>query len=563
MAPPVVATTALTRSFGSHRGIVDVDLRVERGEIFGFLGPNGAGKSTTIRILMGLYHASSGTSQVLGLDPRRDAVEVHRRTGYLPGELAVYPRLTGREILERLSSARGLRDTRYRDELVKRFGAEVDRPTQTLSKGNKQKLGIVLAFMHRPELLVLDEATSGLDPLLQQEFISLLRETAAEGRNVFLSSHDLDEVQRVVHRLAIIREGRIVVTDTVDGLRTRAPRTIELTFDRDTDTTALAQLDGVELDRTDPRSVRLTITGPVAPVLRAIAPLDPVDLLARPADLDELFLGYSPPTFRRPPVRADTALIDLRLRRRSMIWFTVGLAVYAFLIVAMYPSVKTDASPGALTTDNPTVAALLGVSGSLTAPNGWVNGNLYANFLPLMILLMTIGYGASALAGQSEDGSLGLVATLPISRRRLAAEKAGVLALLAVPLSVATMAIILLGRNYELSLPTGAVIGAALAVLVMGVDFGLIAMIVGVLTGSRGLALGLTSALAAASYLISSLAPVVGWAHTLRPASLFYWASGGHPLTDGPSTSAYVVLVLVGVTLFAAAVALIERLDIR
>jgi ABC-2 type transport system ATP-binding protein len=200
--------------------------------------------------------------------------------------------LTGREILDRFGSARGLRDTRYRDELIERFGAEVDRPTQTLSKGNKQKLGIVLAFMHRPELLVLDEPTSGLDPLLQQEFISLLRETAADGRTVFLSSHDLDEVQRVVHRLAIIREGRIVVTDTVDGLRRHAPRTIELDFDRDVDTTALTQLNGVEVTGSDPRRLHLRITGPVAPVLRAIAPLDPIDLLARPADLDELFLGY-------------------------------------------------------------------------------------------------------------------------------------------------------------------------------------------------------------------------------------------------------------------------------
>ena len=292
MASPVIETHSLTRSFGPHRGIIDVDLEVEPGQIFGFLGPNGAGKSTTIRILMGLYHASSGTAQVLGLDPRRDSVELHRRTGYLPGELALYPRMTGREILERFRSARGLRDTRYRDELIERFGAEIDRPTQTLSKGNKQKIGIVLAFMHRPELLVLDEATSGLDPLLQQEFISLLRETAADGRTVFLSSHDLDEVQRVVHRLAIIREGRIVVADTVDGLRRHAPRTIELTFDRDVDTTTLTQLDGVQVTGTDPRRVLLTITGPVAPVLRAIAPLDPIDLLARPADLDELFLDY-------------------------------------------------------------------------------------------------------------------------------------------------------------------------------------------------------------------------------------------------------------------------------
>ena len=292
MTSPVIETHSLTRSFGPHRGIVDVDLRVEQGEIFGFLGPNGAGKSTTIRILMGLYHASAGKAQVLGLDPLRAAVDIHRRTGYLPGELAIYPRVVGREILDRFGSARRLDDTRYRDELIERFGAEVDRPTQTLSKGNKQKLGIVLAFMHRPELLVLDEPTSGLDPLLQQEFISLLQETVADGRTVFLSSHDLDEVQRVVHRLAIIREGRIVVTDTVDGLRQHAPRTIELVFDRDVDTSELTRLDGVEVSSADPRHLLLTINGPVAPVLRAIAPLDPVDLLSRPADLDELFLDY-------------------------------------------------------------------------------------------------------------------------------------------------------------------------------------------------------------------------------------------------------------------------------
>lgn len=261
-------------------------------------------------------------------------------------------------------------------------------------------------------------------------------------------------------------------------------------------------------------------------------------------------------------MRTDVAQIDLRLRRRSMLWFSIGLAVYAFMLVAMYPTVKSDASLGALT-ENPTVAALVGVSGSFTSPAGWVNGNLYANFLPLMILLLTIGYGASSIAGQSEDGSLGLVATLPISRRRLVREKTLVLALLAVPLAVATMAFILLGRHYDLTLPTGAVIGTTVAVLVMGVDFGLIAMIIGVVTGSRGLAIGLTSALAAASYLLSSLAPIVSWAHTIRPVSLFYWAVGGDQITAGPSFSAYAVLVLVGVGLHLAAVALIQRLDIR
>ncbi|NEN04690.1 ABC transporter ATP-binding protein [Diaminobutyricibacter tongyongensis] len=292
MATPTIETHGLTKTFGSQRGIADLDLQVEPGEIFGFLGPNGAGKSTTIRILMGLYRPSSGTTNVLGLDPLRDVVEIHRRTGYLPGELALYPRMSGRQLLDRFSSARGMGDTRYRDDLVARFDVELDRAMQLLSKGNRQKLGIVLAFMHRPELLVLDEPTSGLDPLLRREFVNLLEETAADGRTVFLSSHDLDEVQRVAHRLAIIKEGRIVVTDTVEGLRRHAPRTMELVFDRAVDLSTLERLDGVEIATEGLRRLRLTITGPLAPVLRAVASLDPVDILSRPADLDELFLTY-------------------------------------------------------------------------------------------------------------------------------------------------------------------------------------------------------------------------------------------------------------------------------
>lgn len=262
-------------------------------------------------------------------------------------------------------------------------------------------------------------------------------------------------------------------------------------------------------------------------------------------------------------MHANIALIDLRLRRRSILWFAGGLAFYAFILVAMYPSVRSDSSLGDLTANNPTVGALLGVNGSLTSPTGWVNGNLYANFLPLMVLLLTIGYGASCIAGQSEDGTLGLVATLPLSRRRLVRGKSAVLVLLALPVAVVTMAFILLGRHYDLTLPTGAVVGTTAAVLVMGVDFGLVALIIGVLTGSRGLALGLASGLAAASYLVSSLAPVIGWAKTVRPASLFYWAVGSDQLSKGPSLTAWAVLVVAGVVLHVVAAALVERLDIR
>jgi ABC-2 type transport system ATP-binding protein len=177
----VIATDRLTRRFGRRRGINDVTVEVTRGEVFGFLGPNGAGKSTTIRLLLGLYHPTSGSVAVFGHDPRRHSIEVHRRVGYLPGELALYPRLTGREILDRAAHIRGHADHRFRDELVERFDVELDRPTRTLSKGNAQKIGLLLAFAHRPALLILDEPTSGLDPLLQDEFTRLVRETARDG----------------------------------------------------------------------------------------------------------------------------------------------------------------------------------------------------------------------------------------------------------------------------------------------------------------------------------------------------------------------------------------------
>ena len=271
MTEPAIVTEHLTKSFGAHRGITDVTLTVEPGQVFGFLGPNGAGKTSTIRCLLGLSRPTSGRALVLGSDPARDGAAFLGDVGYLPGELDLPGALTGADIVERFGRIRGLAGTTYRDELVERFGVELTRPLQTLSKGNKQKIGLVLAFMHRPRLLVLDEPTSGLDPLLQAEFATLLRETVERGQTVLLSSHDLDEVQRVVQRLAIIKGGRLVVDDSVEGLRATAPRTIELTFDHDVDPASLGALPQVTLTVATARRVVLTHAGSVAPVLTAIA----------------------------------------------------------------------------------------------------------------------------------------------------------------------------------------------------------------------------------------------------------------------------------------------------
>ena len=258
-------------------------------------GPTAPASPPRSGCILGLYHPTAGHVRVQGRDPASDPVAVHRAVGYLPGELALFPRMTGRQHLDWLARGRGITDLTLRDELVERFDAELDRPVRTLSKGNRQKIGLILAFFHRPDVLVLDEPTSGLDPLLQDEFDHLLRETVADGRTVFLSSHELDEVQRAADRVAIIKDGRLVLVDTVEGLRGSAPRTVEFRFDHPVQADAFAELTGVEVIANRDGRTRLALTGPVGPLLRVAAALDPIDMTARPADLDELFLRYYRP----------------------------------------------------------------------------------------------------------------------------------------------------------------------------------------------------------------------------------------------------------------------------
>jgi len=287
-----IETCGLCKNYGPTRAVTGLDLVVEPGQVFAFLGPNGAGKTTTIRMLLALQRPTSGSAAVLGLDCGRDSVEIHRRTGYLPGELALYPRMTGRQHIAWYARARGLRDTSPATALAERFGAVLDRPARELSKGNRQKIGLVLAFMSRPELLVLDEPTSGLDPLMRSEFARLAREVTAEGRTVFWSSHELDEVQRLADRVAIIKQGRLIATETVEHLRASTPQTVRARFARPVDPAIFAGIDGVSVTSCDHDSLQLQVTGPIGPVLRVIADHDPVDLTAQHADLDELFMAY-------------------------------------------------------------------------------------------------------------------------------------------------------------------------------------------------------------------------------------------------------------------------------
>jgi ABC-2 type transport system ATP-binding protein len=287
-----ICCLGLTKFYGHTRGVEGLDLTVESGQVFGFLGPNGAGKTTTIRVLLDFIRPTRGHVEVLGLDPRRDGLQLRRRLGYLPGELALYERLTGRQLLGFFAALRGLHDLGDGHELAERFGLDLSRPIHTLSKGNKQKFGLVQAFLHRPELLVLDEPTSGLDPLMQQAFHTLAREVAAEGRTVFLSSHVLSEVQELADRAAIIRDGHLVVVEDIEVLKARAGRQVQLRFAGPVPTDDFDHLPGVRDLRVEGPVVSCTVEGEVDALIKVAARHRVLAVSSAEVDLEDVFLRY-------------------------------------------------------------------------------------------------------------------------------------------------------------------------------------------------------------------------------------------------------------------------------
>jgi ABC-2 type transport system ATP-binding protein len=287
---PVIQARSLSKSYGSTRGIDGLDFTVEEGEIFGLLGPNGAGKTTTIRLLLDLIRPDSGSVHVFGTEPRGTPA-VRRRIGYLPGDLRLYERMSGREQLSYYAGLRDLAGLGRADELAERFDVELDRPLRTLSKGNRQKVGIVQAFMHDPDLLILDEPTSGLDPLVQQTFYALLDEVRAAGRTALISSHVLPEVQRVAGRVALLREGRVVLEDTVEALRAHAVAHVEVTLAAPAPVDAFAAVAGArEISRHD-HTIVFALTGEPDSPVKALAAHHVVALESREADLEDVFLA--------------------------------------------------------------------------------------------------------------------------------------------------------------------------------------------------------------------------------------------------------------------------------
>jgi ABC-2 type transport system ATP-binding protein len=294
MAVAAIQASKLTKDYRLGRGLFDLDLEVSPQEVFGFLGPNGAGKTTAIRCLMAMIRPTRGSAHIFGLDCQRDAVAVKRRVGYLPGDMPQFGSLRGREVVAYVGGFRGGVDAKVVHGLAQRFDLDLGRRFREYSSGNKRKLGIVLAFMHRPDLLVLDEPTSGLDPLNQQEFYRLLREDRDRGATVFLSSHILSEVEHVCNRVGIIRSGRLVKVAELEELHRIRLHRVELEFAPDSPVpeAAIRAAAGVEDATVSDHRVTCTVRGPFAPLLKALDGANVTNLVSHEPNLEEIFLTY-------------------------------------------------------------------------------------------------------------------------------------------------------------------------------------------------------------------------------------------------------------------------------
>ena len=288
----VIKTEGLTKHYGRAVGVEGLDLEVKQGEVFGFLGPNGAGKTTTIRLLLDLIRPTKGRASIFGLDTQRHSIEIKRRLGNLPGELSLYSNLTGEELLTYLASLRGGVDWTYVNELKDRLDIDITRRISAYSHGMKQKLGLIQALMHRPALLILDEPTLGLDPIIQHEFYRLIDEVKAEGRTVFLSSHILQEVERTCDRVGIIRQGHLVAVEEIDILKARAMQQVEIVFAGPVPAEAFGRIPNVRDLSNDGATIRFSVHGHLDEVVKTAARFPIVDFRTREPSLEDVFLAY-------------------------------------------------------------------------------------------------------------------------------------------------------------------------------------------------------------------------------------------------------------------------------
>lgn len=281
-----------SKKYGKYLAVNDVSFKVQKGEVFGFLGPNGAGKSTTIRTLLDFIRATSGTLEVFGLDSKKDSVEIKKHLGYLAGDIALYESLTGKQIIDYLSNLGKNTNKKYVEELTHRLNATIDRKIKTLSKGNKQKIGLIQAFMHQPDLIILDEPTSGLDPLMKQVFYDMVLEMRNAGKTVFVSSHDLTEVQKICDRAAFIREGQLIAVEDISTTKQMALKKYEITFDGDVNVEDFRNIEGISECQVLNSQLNVAIKGSIAPFITELARHNPLSMSENETNIEDLFMHY-------------------------------------------------------------------------------------------------------------------------------------------------------------------------------------------------------------------------------------------------------------------------------
>ena len=291
---PAIRTSKLTKYYGNIRGVEDLDLEVNPGEVFGFLGPNGAGKSTMIRVLLDFIRPTTGSAEVFGLATTANSIEIHRRVGYLPGDLALYDHMTGEELLRYFGALRDVTDLSEAHRVAEILDLDLTRTIRSYSSGNRQKLGLAQAFLHRPELLILDEPTNGLDPLIQQAFYGLVNEVREDGRTMFLSSHVLPEVERIADRVGIIRGGTLVAVAPVAEFKAKAVHRLELRFGEAVVASVFEAVAGVRSVTVGDGGhvIDLQIEGSVDAVIKAAARYELINLISHEGDLEEAFLAF-------------------------------------------------------------------------------------------------------------------------------------------------------------------------------------------------------------------------------------------------------------------------------
>jgi ABC-2 type transport system ATP-binding protein len=298
---PTIVIDNLYKSYGKVEAVKGISMRVERGEIFGFLGPNGAGKTTTIRCMLDVIRPTSGMLRVLGLDAQRDTMELHQRIGYIPGDVRLPGHMTGKQVINYFSRLQGRQPVLLND-LIERFDVEMKRPLKGYSKGMRQKIGIVLAFMCDPDVLILDEPSSGLDPLLQRTFNEFLLEEQARGKTIFMSSHIMSDVERVCGRVAVIRQGEIVTIEEVGKLRQKAGQRVTVEFSDAVGAEELARIAGVSMVTSNNHGYHFNVSGSMDALIKALSHHEVLRLQAEEAPLEEVFLKF----YENPQVETST-----------------------------------------------------------------------------------------------------------------------------------------------------------------------------------------------------------------------------------------------------------------